>query len=117
MGSPARRRIPISLRPRSRQAPLPGTLHLTDKMVAGPKNPTAGGGGLKGGPRKNAKVTKKFIVNATQPVNDRIFDASAFTTFLQQRIKVDSLTGILGERINVTNLGDAASRLSPTRSS
>lgn len=39
-------------------------------------------------------------------MNDRIFDASAFTTFLQQRIKVDGLTGNLGERINVTNLGD-----------
>ncbi|KAL1589007.1 hypothetical protein WHR41_02243 [Cladosporium halotolerans] len=75
-------------------------------MVAGPKNPTAGGGGLKGGPKKNQKITKKFIINATQPVNDRIFDASAFTTFLQQRIKVDGLTGNLGERINVTNLGD-----------
>ncbi len=95
------------------------------------KNPTAGGGGLKGGPKKNQKITKKvradtgrmnnqqcdnrrianatlsqFIINATQPVNDRIFDASAFTTFLQQRIKVDGLTGNLGERINVTNLGD-----------
>jgi large subunit ribosomal protein L22e len=96
------------------------------------KNPTAGGGGNKGGPKKGAKVTKKvwtlhrgsrnrqslasahkpniplpqFIINATQPVNDRIFDASAFTTFLQQRIKVDGLTGNLGERINVTNLGD-----------
>jgi large subunit ribosomal protein L22e len=96
------------------------------------KNPTAGGGGNKGGPKKGAKITKKvwicscgsfkptilrrrikpnillpqFIINATQPVNDRIFDASAFTTFLQQRIKVDGLTGNLGERINVTNLGD-----------
>jgi large subunit ribosomal protein L22e len=84
------------------------------------KNPTAGGGGNKGGPKKGAKVTKKvwisllavetlisqFIINATQPVNDRIFDASAFTTFLQQRIKVDGLTGNLGEKINVTNLGD-----------
>ena len=39
-------------------------------------------------------------------MNDRIFDASAFTTFLQQRIKVDGLTGNLGEKINVTNLGD-----------
>jgi large subunit ribosomal protein L22e len=94
------------------------------------KNPTAGGGGNKGAPKKGAKVTKKvrtsllvnrnicagarrtnmlllqFIINATQPVNDRIFDASAFTTFLQQRIKVDGLTGNLGEKINVTNLGD-----------
>ena len=52
------------------------------------------------------RPSQQFIINATQPVNDRIFDASAFTTFLQQRIKVDGLTGNLGERINVTNLGD-----------
>ena len=59
--------------------------------------------------RRNEKLTcdsPQFIINATQPVNDRIFDASAFTTFLQQRIKVDGLTGNLGEKINVTNLGD-----------
>jgi large subunit ribosomal protein L22e len=60
-------------------------------------------------PAQNGKLTlrlSQFIINATQPVNDRIFDASAFTTFLQQRIKVDGLTGNLGEKINVTNLGD-----------
>merc|ERR1712230_4536 len=60
----------------------------TDTMVAGPKRPTAGGGGLKGGPKKNQKITKKFVINATQPTQDRIFDPSAFATFLQQRIKV-----------------------------
>merc|ERR1712000_755487 len=57
----------------------------TDTMVAGPKRPTAGGGGLKGGPKKNQKITKKFVINATQPTQDRIFDPSAFATFLQQR--------------------------------
>ncbi|RMY94807.1 hypothetical protein D0864_05443 [Hortaea werneckii] len=91
--------------------------------------PTAGGGGLKGGPKKNQKITKKlpfvetspsptgnerltggglqqFVINATQPTQDRIFDPSAFATFLQQRIKVDGLTGNLGDTINVSNLGD-----------
>ena len=48
----------------------------------------------------------QFTINATQPVNDRIFDAGAFTTFLQQRIKVDGRTGNLGDNINVNNLGD-----------
>merc|ERR1711964_786009 len=95
----------ISLRPKISTSSSPQITSNTDKMVQGPKTPTAGGGGLKGS-KKNAKVTKKFIINATQPLNDRIFDASAFTTFLQQRIKVDGLTGNLGERINVTNLGD-----------
>lgn len=48
----------------------------------------------------------KYIINAKQPVDDRIFDASAFTTFLQQRIKVDGRTGNLGDNITVSNLGD-----------
>ncbi|CAK4033565.1 ribosomal L22e [Lecanosticta acicola] len=76
-------------------------------MVAGPKRPTAGGGGLKGAPgKKGQKVTKKFIINATQPTQDRIFDPSAFATFLQQRIKVEGRTGNLGDNIVVNNLGD-----------
>ena len=69
-------------------------------MVAATK-PTAAKGA-----KKNQKVTKKFIINASQPTNDKIFDPSAFTTFLQSRIKVDGLTGNLGERITVTNLND-----------
>jgi large subunit ribosomal protein L22e len=48
----------------------------------------------------------QFIINASQPTQDRIFDPSAFATFLQQRIKVDGRTGNLGENITVTNLGD-----------
>jgi large subunit ribosomal protein L22e len=48
----------------------------------------------------------QYIINATQPVNDRIFDAGAFTTFLQQRIKVEGRTGNLGDNITVSNLGD-----------
>ena len=48
----------------------------------------------------------QFIINATQPTQDRIFDPSAFATFLQQRIKVDGRTGNLGDTISVSNLGD-----------
>ncbi|RMY02656.1 hypothetical protein D0866_15605, partial [Hortaea werneckii] len=51
-------------------------------------------------------ATIQFVINATQPTQDRIFDPSAFATFLQQRIKVDGLTGNLGDTINVSNLGD-----------
>ncbi|WPH02556.1 ribosomal protein L22e [Acrodontium crateriforme] len=56
--------------------------------------------------KKSQKATKKFIINATQPTQDRIFDPSAFATFLQQRIKVEGRTGNLGENITVSNLGD-----------
>ncbi|CZT24663.1 probable ribosomal protein L22 [Ramularia collo-cygni] len=60
-----------------------------------------------GAAKKGSKsATKKFIINAQQPTQDRIFDPSAFATFLQQRIKVDGRTGNLGENITVNNLGD-----------
>ncbi|KAI5370804.1 Putative ribosomal protein L22e [Septoria linicola] len=59
-----------------------------------------------GAQKKGSKVTKKYIINATQPTQDRIFDPSAFATFLQQRIKVDGRTGNLGDNITVSNLGD-----------
>ena len=55
--------------------------------------------------QRHANIAQ-FIINATQPTQDRIFDPSAFATFLQQRIKVDGLTGNLGETIAVSNLGD-----------
>ncbi|EME49534.1 hypothetical protein DOTSEDRAFT_121936, partial [Dothistroma septosporum NZE10] len=57
-------------------------------------------------PKKGQKTTKKFIINAQQPTQDRIFDPSAFATFLQQRIKVEGRTGNLGDDIAVSNLGD-----------
>ncbi|KAK4546897.1 hypothetical protein LTR36_001629 [Oleoguttula mirabilis] len=74
-------------------------------MVAGPKRSTAGGSAAKGS-KKGQKVTQKYIINAQQPTQDRIFDPSAFATFLQQRIKVEGRTGNLGDAISVSNLGD-----------
>ncbi|KAK4556952.1 Ribosomal L22e protein [Recurvomyces mirabilis] len=62
--------------------------------------------GAKGVGKKGQKTTQKYIINAKQPTDDRIFDPSAFATFLQQRIKVDNRTGNLGDTITVNNLGD-----------
>ncbi|KAK4998121.1 60S ribosomal protein L22 [Elasticomyces elasticus] len=76
-------------------------------MSQATKTPQAAGGAKSGAQlKKGQKVTKKYTINASQPTNDRIFDPSAFTTFLQQRIKVDGRTGNLGETISVSNLGD-----------
>ncbi|KAK6430366.1 Clr6 histone deacetylase associated PHD protein-2 Cph2 [Oleoguttula sp. CCFEE 5521] len=74
---------------------------VVEKVNTKPAAGTKSAGGKKAG-----KVTKKYIINATQPVNDRIFDAGAYTTFLQQRIKVDGRTANLGDNITVSNLGD-----------
>ncbi|KAK4896023.1 60S ribosomal protein L22 [Elasticomyces elasticus] len=75
-------------------------------MVAATKKSTAGSSSAKAAGKKGAKTTQKYIINAKQPTDDRIFDPSAFATFLQQRIKVDGRTGNLGDTINVSNLGD-----------
>ncbi|KAL1297253.1 hypothetical protein AAFC00_004812 [Neodothiora populina] len=69
-------------------------------MVQGTKKPQAAGA------KKSQKITKKYIINAQQPTNDKIFDPFAFTTFLQSRIKVEGLTGNLGEKILVNDLKD-----------
>jgi len=56
--------------------------------------------------KKGQKVTKKFIINASNPVNDKIFDLSAFEKFLHDRIKVDGRTGNLGDSVAISQQGD-----------
>ncbi|KAH7356892.1 ribosomal protein L22e [Rhexocercosporidium sp. MPI-PUGE-AT-0058] len=55
---------------------------------------------------KQAKVTNKFIINASQPASDKIFDVSAFEKFLQDKIKVDGRVGNLGETVQISQIGD-----------
>ncbi|KAH6683040.1 ribosomal L22e family protein [Halenospora varia] len=55
---------------------------------------------------KNAKVTKKFIINASQPASDKIFDVSAFEKFLQDKIKVDGRVGNLGDVVEIKQVGE-----------
>ncbi|TID18776.1 gb [Venturia nashicola] len=69
--------------------------------MAATKRPTAAKAGKKG-----QKVTKKFIINCSSPVNDKIFDLSAFEKFLHDRIKVDGRTGNLGETIVISQQGE-----------
>ncbi|PBP19087.1 ribosomal protein L22e [Diplocarpon rosae] len=58
-----------------------------------------------------AKVTHKclrqqFIINASQPASDKIFDVSAFEKFLQDKIKVDGRVGNLGDIVQISQVGD-----------
>ncbi|ETR98788.1 hypothetical protein MKX07_002257 [Trichoderma sp. CBMAI-0711] len=55
---------------------------------------------------KAQKQTKKFIINASQPASDKIFDVSAFEKFLQDRIKVDGRTNNLGDNVVIQQSGD-----------
>ncbi|KAK4170690.1 ribosomal protein L22e [Triangularia setosa] len=55
---------------------------------------------------KGPKVTKKFVINASQPASDKIFDVSAFEKFLNEKIKVEGRVGNLGETIKISQVGD-----------
>ncbi|RKF64577.1 60S ribosomal protein L22 [Erysiphe neolycopersici] len=55
---------------------------------------------------RQAKVTRKFIINASQPVSDKILDVSAFEKFLQEKIKVDGRVGNLGDTVQISQIGD-----------
>ncbi|KAK6332893.1 60S ribosomal protein L22 [Orbilia brochopaga] len=60
----------------------------------------------KGAKGKQAKVSKKFVINASQPASDKIFDVSAFEKFLHDKIKVDGRVGNLGEVIQISTEGE-----------
>ncbi|KAI9742314.1 MAG: 60S ribosomal protein L22 [Claussenomyces sp. TS43310] len=47
-----------------------------------------------------------FIIDASQPAGDKIFDVSAFEKFLQDRIKVDGRVGNLGDVVQISQQGE-----------
>jgi large subunit ribosomal protein L22e len=49
---------------------------------------------------------RKFIIDASQPASDKIFDVSAFEKFLQDKIKVDGRVGNLGDIIQISQAGE-----------
>ncbi|KAL8916629.1 MAG: hypothetical protein Q9208_008388 [Pyrenodesmia sp. 3 TL-2023] len=71
-------------------------------MKAGAKGTGSAGSKGKGG----AKVTKKFIINASQPASDKIFDVAAFEKFLHDKIKVDNRVGNLGDTVQISQQGE-----------
>jgi hypothetical protein len=50
--------------------------------------------------------TLQYIINASQPANDKIFDVSAFEKFLHDKIKVDGRVGNLGDTVQISQAGD-----------
>ncbi|KAI3210406.1 hypothetical protein CBS147311_1181 [Penicillium roqueforti] len=56
--------------------------------------------------RKAQKVTQKFVINASQPASDKIFDVSAFEKFLHDRIKVEGRVGNLSENVVISQIGE-----------
>jgi len=73
------------------------------KSSAAPGGKSASG---KSGKAKGGKITKKFVINASQPASDKIFDVAAFEKFLHDRIKVDGRTGNLGDVVQIKQAGE-----------
>lgn len=48
----------------------------------------------------------QFIINASQPASDKIFDIAAFEKFLQERIKVEGRTNNLGDDVVIQQQGE-----------
>ncbi|KAL8939230.1 MAG: hypothetical protein Q9216_003476 [Gyalolechia sp. 2 TL-2023] len=72
-------------------------------MKAGAKGTGSAGTKGKGG---GGKITKKFIINASQPASDKIFDVAAFEKFLHEKIKVDNRVGNLGDTVQISQQGE-----------
>lgn len=52
------------------------------------------------------KLVLQFIINASQPASDKIFDVSAFEKFLHDKIKVDGRVGNLGDTVQISQQGE-----------
>ena len=48
----------------------------------------------------------QYIINASQPASDKIFDVSAFEKFLHDRIKVEGRVGNLGDSVVISQAGE-----------
>ena len=48
----------------------------------------------------------QYIIDASQPVNDKIYDISAFEKFLHDKIKVEGRVGNLGDSVQISQVGD-----------
>jgi large subunit ribosomal protein L22e len=51
-------------------------------------------------------VGAQFVINASQPASDKIFDVAAFEKFLQDRIKVEGRTNNLGDNVVIRQAGE-----------
>ncbi|MCJ1479260.1 60S ribosomal protein L22 [Lambiella insularis] len=47
-----------------------------------------------------------FIINASQPASDKIFDVSAFEKFLHDKVKVGGRVGNLGDTVQISQQGE-----------
>ena len=53
-------------------------------------------------PAPKKKVTLRFTIDCTAPVDDHVLDPASFEKFLHDRIKVNGKTGVLGDAVTIT---------------
>ncbi|KEF57482.1 ribosomal protein L22e [Exophiala aquamarina CBS 119918] len=53
-----------------------------------------------------APTQTQYVINASQPVSDKIFDLAAFEKFLHDRIKVEGRTNNLGDNVSISQVGE-----------
>ena len=51
---------------------------------------------------KNKSNTLKFVIDCSQPVEDKVLTTKDFEEFLRKRIKVDGKVGNMGEEVALT---------------
>ncbi|XP_046742262.1 60S ribosomal protein L22-like [Diprion similis] len=56
---------------------------------------------LRGKGQKKKKVSLKFTIDCTHPVEDNIMDVANFEKYLHERIKVNGKTGNFGNNVNL----------------
>lgn len=54
---------------------------------------------------REKKISLKFTIDCSKPVEDKVFSTTAFADFLKQRIKVNNKPGHLGSDITVASDG------------
>ncbi|CAG8586877.1 ribosomal protein L22e [Gigaspora rosea] len=68
-----------------------------------------GGTAQKGGSVKASKKAvnkQKYIIDASAPSQDKIFDSAAFEKFLHDRVKINGRTGQLGDIVAISRSED-----------
>lgn len=57
-------------------------------------------------PRRSNRSAFQYVINCSQPANDKIFDVAAFEKFLHDKIKVEGRVGNLGDAVQISRSGD-----------
>ncbi|CAG8632870.1 19284_t:CDS:2, partial [Racocetra fulgida] len=67
-----------------------------------------GGAAVSGSAKANKKAVnkQKYVIDASAPSQDKIFDSAAFEKFLHDRVKINGRTGQLGDIVTISRSED-----------